>query len=66
MTILERVMAAWPLEDITPLRMSQEAEEMKEKQKRKAQITFLAPSVKFRRPMPALRFFEYLIRFWSY
>ena len=46
--------------------MSQEAEEMKEKQKRKAQIMFLAPSVKFRCPMPAFLFFEYLIRFWSY
>ena len=66
MTILERVMTAWHLEDITPPRTSQEAEETKEKRKRKAQITFLAPSVKFRRPMPAFRFFEYLIRFWSY
>ena len=46
--------------------MSQEAEETKEKWKRKAQITFLAPSVKFRHPMPAFRLFEYLIRFWSY
>ena len=66
MTTLERVMTAWCLEDITPLRTSQEAEEMKEKWKRKAQITFLAPSVKFRHPMPALRCFEYLICFWSY
>ena len=47
-------------------RTSQEAEEMKEKWKRKAQIMFLAPSVKFRHPMPAFRLFEYLIRFWSY
>ena len=39
---------------------------MKEKWKRKVQITFLAPSVKFRCPMPASRPFEYLIRFWSY
>ena len=46
--------------------MSQEAEEMKEKWKRTAQIMFLVPSVKFRRPMPAFRLFEYLIRFWSY
>ena len=46
--------------------MSQEAEETKEKWKRKAQITFLAPSVKFRCPVPAFRLFEYLIRFWSY
>ena len=65
-TILERVMAAWRLADITPPRTSQEAEETKEKWKRKIQITFLAPSVKFRRPMPAFRIFEYLIRFWSY
>ena len=33
---------------------------------RKAQITFLAPSVKFRCPMLAFRLFEYLICFWSY
>ena len=66
MTILERVMTAWHLEDITPPRTSQEAEEMKEERKRKAQITFLASSVKFRCPMLAFRFFEYLIRFWSY
>ena len=46
--------------------MSQEAEETKEKRKRKAQIMFLAPSVKFRHPFPAFRLFEYLIRFWSY
>ena len=46
--------------------MSQEAEETKEKWKRKAQIMFLAPSVKFRHPMPAFRLFEYLIHFWSY
>ena len=65
-TILERVMTAWRLADITPPRTSQEAEEMKEKQKRKAQIMFLVPSVKFRCPMPAFRLFEYLIRFWSY
>ena len=45
MTNLERVMTTWHLEDITPPRMSQEAEEMKEKWKRKAQIMFLAPSV---------------------
>ena len=43
-TILRRVMTTWHLEDITPLRTSQEAEEMKEKQKRKAQIAFLAPN----------------------
>ena len=66
MTILRRAMAAWRLEDITPPRTSQEAEETKEKWKRKAQITFLVPSVKFRHPMPAFRLFEYLIRFWSY
>ena len=36
MTILRRVMAAWCLADITPLRMSQEVEERKEKWKRKA------------------------------
>ena len=65
-TILRRAMTAWRLEDITPLRTSQEAEETKEKRKRKAQITFLVPSVKFRCPMPAFRLFEYLIRFWSY
>ena len=52
--------------DITPLRTSQEAEETKEKWKRKAQITFLVPSVKFGHPMPAFQIFEYLIRFWSY
>ena len=52
--------------DITPPRMSQEAEETKEKQKRKVQITFLVPSVKFRHPMLAFRLFEYLIHFWSY
>ena len=46
--------------------MSQEAEETKEKWKRKVQIMFLAPSVKFRCPVLAFRFFEYLIRFWSY
>ena len=46
--------------------MSQEAEETKEKWKKKVQIMFLAPSVKFRHPMPAFRFFDYLIRFWSY
>ena len=46
--------------------MSQEAEETKEKWKRKAQIMFPAPSVKFRHPMPAFRLFEYLIHFWSY
>ena len=51
MTILERVMTAWCLVDVTPLRTSQEAEETKEKRKRKVQIMFLAPSVKFRRPM---------------
>ena len=39
---------------------------MKEKWKKKIQITFLAHSVKFRHPMPAFRLFEYLIRFWSY
>ena len=66
MTILRRVMAAWHLADNSPSRMSQEAEEMKEKWKRKAQITFLVPSVKFRHPMLAFRFFEYLICFWSY
>ena len=66
MTILERVMTAWHLEDITPPRTSQEAEETKEKRKRKAQIMFLVPSVKFRCPMPAFWLFEYLIRFWSY
>ena len=55
-TILRRAMTAWRLEDITPPRMSQEAEEMKEKRKRKAQITFLVPSVKFRHPMLAFRF----------
>ena len=46
--------------------MSQEAEETKEKWKRKVQIMFLAPSVKFRCPMLAFRLFEYLIHFWSY
>ena len=66
MTILRRVMAAWCLADITPPRTSQEAEETKEKWKRKVQIMFLAPSVKFRHPMPVFQFFEYLIRFWSY
>ena len=66
MTILERVMTAWHLVDITPPRTSPEAEETKEKWKRKVQITFLVPSVKLRRPMPAFRFFEYLICFWSY
>ena len=66
MTILERVMTAWHLVDITPLRTSQEAEETKEKQKSKVQITFLAPSVKFRCPMLAFWFFEYLVHFWSY
>ena len=65
-TILRRAMAAWCLEDITPPRMSQEAEETKEKWKRKVQIMFLVPSVKFRHPMPAFRLLEYLIRFWSY
>ena len=40
--------------------------EMKEKWKRKVQIMFLAPSVKFRCPMLAFQLFEYLIRFWSY
>ena len=44
----------------------QEAEEMKEKWKRKVQITFLAPSVNFRHPIPAFQSFEYLICFWSY
>ena len=39
---------------------------MKEKWKRKVQMTFLVPSVKFRCPMLAFRFFEYLIRFWRY
>ena len=66
MTILRRVMATWCLEDITPLRMSQEAEETKEKWKRKVQIMFLVPSVKFRHPMPAFQPFDYLIHFWSY
>ena len=66
MTILGKVTTTWCLVDITPLRTSQEAEETKEKWKRKAQITFLVPSVKFRHPMPAFRPFEYLIRFWSY
>ena len=66
LTILRRAMAAWCLADITPPRMSQEAEEMKEKWKRKVQITFLAPSVKFRHPMLAFQFFEYPICFWSY
>ena len=65
-TILRRVMTAWHLADITPPRTSQEAEETKEKWKRKIQITFLVPSVKFRHPMPAFRIFEYLIHFWSY
>ena len=65
-TILRRAMAAWHLADITPQRTSQEAEETKEKWKRKVQITFLVPSVKFRCPMPAFRLFEYLIHFWSY
>ena len=63
MAILERVMTAWCLVDITPPRTSQEAEETKEKWKRKAQITFLVPSVKFRHPMPAFWLFEYLICF---
>ena len=53
MTILRRAMTTWHLTDIPPLRMSQEAEETKEKWKRKVQITFLAPSVKFRCPMLA-------------
>ena len=66
LTILRRAMAAWHLADITPPRMSQEAEETKEKWKRKVQITFLAPSVKFRCPMLAFQLFEYLIRVWSY
>ena len=66
MTILERVMTTWCLEDITPLRTSQEAEEMKEKWKRKVQIMFLAPNVKFKCPMLAFWIFEYLIHFWSY
>ena len=66
MTILKRVMTAWHLVDITPPRTSQEAEEMKENWKRKVQIMFLVPSVKFRHPMPAFRPFEYLIHFWSY
>ena len=65
-TILRRAMTAWHLEDITPLRTSQEAEKMKEKRKRKAQITFLAPSVESRCPMLAFRLFEYLICFGSY
>ena len=52
--------------DIPPQRTSQEGEETKEKWKRKVQITFLVPSVKFRHPMLAFRFFEYLICFWSY
>ena len=65
-TILERAMAAWRLADITPPRMSQEAEETKEKWKRKVQIMFLAPGVKFRRPMLAFQCFEYLVHFWSY
>ena len=66
MTILRGAMTTWYLVDITPLRTSQEAEEMKEKQKRKAQIMFLVPSVKFRCPMLTFRVFEYLIHFWSY
>ena len=66
MIILERVMTAWCLVDITPPRTSQEAEKTKEKWKRRVQITFPAPSVKFRHPMPAFRLFEYLIWFWSY
>ena len=65
-TILRRAMTAWCLTDITPLRMSWKAEEMKEKWKREVQIMFLAPSVKFRCPMLAFRLFEYLICFWSY
>ena len=44
-------------------RMSQEAEQTKEKWKRKAWITFLVPSVKFRHSMLAFQFFEYLIHF---
>ena len=52
-TILRRAMTACHLTDITPPRMSQEAEETKEKWKREVQITFLVPSVKFRCPMPA-------------
>ena len=39
---------------------------MKEKLKRKLQIMFLAPSVKFRHLMLAFRLFEYLLHFWSY
>ena len=66
MTILERAMTAWHLVDITPPRTSQEAEETKEKWKRKVQITFPAPGVKFRCPMLAFWLFEYLIHFWSY
>ena len=50
----------------TPPRMSQEAGETKEKWKRKVQITFLAPSVKFRHPMLPFQLFEYLVHFWSY
>ena len=65
-TILRRAMTAWCLMDIPPLRTSQWAEEMKEKWKRKVQIMFLVPSVKFRCPMLAFWFFEYLICFWSY
>ena len=66
MTILRRAMTAWCLADITPPRTSWEAEETKEKWKRKIQIMFLVPSVKFRHPMPAFWLVEYLIRFWSY
>ena len=66
MTIFRRVMAAWHLVDIPPPRTSQEAEETKEKWKRKVQITFLVPSVKFRCSMPAFWIFEYLIWIWSY
>ena len=66
MTILERVMTAWHLVDITPPRTSQEAEETKKEWKRKIQITFPVPSVKLRHPMLAFRLFEYFICFWSY
>ena len=51
-------MTALRIEVITPPRMSQEAGEMKEKQKRKAQNTSQRPNVKNRHPMPAFQFFE--------
>ena len=66
LTFLRRAMATWWLVDITPPRTSQEAEEMKEKWKRKAQNMFLVPSVNFRCPMLTFQYSEFLSQFWSY